>query len=156
MCCWCLIGVSLFGRCPVLLPLIVTDVREVPAVLSLDFGPIICSSQMHGAFCLHPVPQGLHLHSPAVLHSGSSFLLTCLATHVAALKTLLFNTEEPNSSHSIRILPLSPPPFPSSFPPELHNGNQNLPGIRGGLPVFLLLLQAGEPVCFLPGCLAVP
>lgn len=46
---------------------------------------------------------------------AGSFLLTCLATHVAALKTLLFNTEEPNSSHSIRILPLSPPPFPSSF-----------------------------------------
>lgn len=161
MCCWCLRRVSLFCRCPVLLLLIVTNVWEVPAVLILNFGLTICSTVRCMELSVSTLCHMVFIQFSCASLWAGSFLLIGLATHVAALKILLFNTEEPDSFHSIRILPLSPPPFPSSFPPELHNRNQNCEGSRRprvsvqGCQCSFFLLQAGElGVCshWMPGC----
>lgn len=108
-----------------------------------------------------PCRPGFISTSSALLKAGQAASFQSAWLRVAAPKTFLLNSEEPNSFHSIRKLSLSPPPFPGSFPPGLHNRNRTVraartPSVSGGLQCSFFLLQAGSWVWFLTGCPAVP
>lgn len=139
MCFSCLVGSSLFFRCPVLLPWMVNDLWEVQATFTLNFGLIICSTNhMHVTFCLHLVPHALHLCQVNCVWTICGQLCFDLLGYLCSgFKNLIVQKlKSQTRSIPFKMFSVGPPPFPSSSsltPWTLkQNWGQHMhPGIKG-------------------------